>query len=193
MPELMSASEKKELVKEIKDKCVQTGSFKLASGGTSTFFFDMKKATLDPKASKIITRIMLRVIAKENVRYIGGMESGAIPIVSELCLESDDKSPLYAFFVKKSNDGRNPPIEGNFKEGVKVLLVEDVTTKGGSILNAVKAVRARGCTVEKVVTIVDRLDNARENLKKEGIELIALTDQTDYADKIDASLNKKRV
>jgi len=184
MLELMSSTEKKELVTEINEKCIQTGIFKLASGGTSTFFFDMKKATLDPKASKIITKIMLRVISREDVRYIGGMESGAIPIVSELCLESDDKNPLYAFFVRKSNDGRNPPIEGNFKEGVKVLLVDDVTTKGGSVLNAVKAVRARGCTVEKVVTIVDRLEGARENLKKEGIELIALTDQNDFADKI---------
>lgn len=180
----MSPSEKTELIKEIKDKCIQTGSFKLASGGTSAFFFDMKKATLDPKASKIITKIMLRAITRENVEYVWGMESGAIPIVSELCLASGDEKPLYAFFVKKNNDGRNPPIEGNFKEGVAVILVEDVTTKGGSVLKAVKAVQSRGCTVEKVVTLVDRLEGARENLKKEGIELVALTDQNDYKDKL---------
>jgi len=52
------------------------------------------------------------------------------------------------------------------------------------VLNAVKAVRERKCRVDKVITIVDRLEGARENLKKEGIELIALTDQNDFADKI---------
>ncbi|MBN2251511.1 MAG: orotate phosphoribosyltransferase [Candidatus Altiarchaeota archaeon] len=182
--EALTKKEKEELIDLIKEKCIRKGSFKLASGGTSSFFFDMKKATLEPTASKLISKAMLALISEEDVKYVGGLESGAIPIVSQLCVESSPEKPLQGFFVRKTGDERNPQIEGNLADGAKVILVEDVTTKGSSALAAAKAVKNKGCRADKVITIVDRLEGAKENLKKENIELIALFDQKDFADEI---------
>lgn len=70
--------------------------------------------------------------------------------------------------------GTERKIDGNFKRGTNLVLIDDVTTKGGSVMKAVHAVRARGATVKKIITLVDRLEGAEENLGKEGIELVAL-------------------
>ena len=65
-------------------------------------------------------------------------------------------------------------------DGASVVVLEDVTTTGASALKAVAAVRERGCRVARVVTVVDRLEGARENLEKEGLELIALFTKDDF-------------
>jgi len=79
VPRVPAKKEKEKLVDIISRRCIQFGDFKLASGGTSSFFFDMKKVTLDPEGAKLITKAMLAVLSKEDVGYVGGMESGAIP------------------------------------------------------------------------------------------------------------------
>ena len=71
-------------------------------------------------------------------------------------------------------------IDGNFAPGSKVVILEDVTTTGGSAMKAVAAVRAEGGKVDKIVTIVDRLEGARENLKKEGLALVSLFTNDDF-------------
>jgi orotate phosphoribosyltransferase len=67
--------------------------------------------------------------------------------------------------------GTEQKIDGNFKPDSTVILFDDVTTKGGSVM---RAVRGRGARVAKIITLVDRLEGASENLGKEGIELVAL-------------------
>ncbi|HDI72637.1 MAG: orotate phosphoribosyltransferase [Candidatus Altiarchaeales archaeon] len=176
----LKEEERKELLEIIDSRCLKFGKFDLASGGSSNFFFDMKKATLDPKASKLITKAILELLSRENVRYVGGLETGAIPIVSELCVQSSPERPIFGFFVRQKENNRNPKIEGNLERGEKVIIVDDVTTNGGSALNAVKAVRDFGCEVEKVITIVDRLSKAKENLKENNIELISIFTKDDF-------------
>jgi orotate phosphoribosyltransferase len=75
---------------------------------------------------------------------------------------------------EKKGHGTDKKIDGNFRPNSNVVLLEDVTTRGGSVMEAVNAVRARGATVTKIITIVDRLEGATENLRKEGIELVAV-------------------
>jgi orotate phosphoribosyltransferase len=75
---------------------------------------------------------------------------------------------------EKKGHGTDQKIDGNFNAGSKVVLIEDVTTKGGSVMQAVRAVRAQGAQIKRIITIVDRLEGARENLRKEGIELSAI-------------------
>jgi orotate phosphoribosyltransferase len=70
--------------------------------------------------------------------------------------------------------GTDKKIDGNFKPNTTVILIEDVTTKGGSVMQAVEAVRARGCKVKRILTVVDRLEGAEANLRKEGLELEAV-------------------
>lgn len=171
------------LKKLIKEKALIFGRKTLASGGISDFFFDMKMISMDPEGSNLISDVILEILKSEDVAYIGGLESGAIPIVSSLCTKSwTNKRPISGFFVRKEKKERGTKkfIEGNLDENSKVILVDDVTTQGGSVLKAVERVREYNCTVDKVITVVDRLAGAKENLKKHDIELIALFTKDDF-------------
>lgn len=159
------------------------GSFKLASGKVSAFYFDMKPVACDPEGSRLIADLVLDELNGDEVDYIGGLAVGAIPIVNSVVQRSYDRKPIPGFFVRKESKQRGTQklIEGNLEPASKVVLVEDVTTTGGSVLRAVEAVRDLGCTVTKVVTIVDRLEGAEENLSKHGIELVALFTRDDFS------------
>jgi orotate phosphoribosyltransferase len=91
-------------------------------------------------------------------------------------MRSWGKQPVAGFVVRKEKKGHGTDqlIDGNFRPNSTVVLFEDVTTKGESVMQAVRAVRARGATVKKIITIVDRLEGASENLKREGIDLEAI-------------------
>jgi orotate phosphoribosyltransferase len=159
-------------------RCMKKGAFKLASGATSNFYFDMKPALLDPEGSHLVAKLMLDVLKNEAVDAVGGLAMGAVPIASSICtlseLYGDKRIP--AFFVRKEpkERGTEQLVEGNVKAGATAVVVEDVTTKGGSAMKAVAAVRAMGCTVNTVLTVLDRQEGAEANLAKEGIRLVAL-------------------
>jgi orotate phosphoribosyltransferase len=108
-----------------------------------------------------------------SVEAVGGLELGAVPIASAVSVRSLGDRPVDAFVVRKEakDHGTSKKIDGNFRDNAHVVLVEDVTTLGGSAMQAVHAVRARGATVTKIITIVDRLEGAAENFQKEGIAL----------------------
>ncbi len=166
------------LLELIKEKALHIdGEYKLAYGGESGFFFDIKSISLDPEGSNLIADIILEKIKEDELEAVGGLESGAIPIVAAVTERSYQiNRPINGFFVRKQakNRGTKELIEGNFKENSRVILVDDVTTTGKSVVNAIDAVRERGSTVEKVVTIVDRIHGAKEELKKHNIELVPL-------------------
>lgn len=157
----------------------------LASGATSSFYFDMKPTIFDPEGSALISDLILDAIANNDPYYdkVGGMEVGAIPIVASLGLRSWQRQrPIGGFFVRKQAKGHGAKrlVEGNLEAGMNMLIVEDVTTTGGSSLKAVQAVRDLGCTVTKVVTLVDRLEGASASFAAEGIELLALLTTADF-------------
>ncbi|MFQ6119269.1 MAG: orotate phosphoribosyltransferase, partial [Methanosarcinales archaeon] len=157
--------------------------FNLASGGKSNFFFDMKNVSLDPEGANLIADAIIEIIKNEEVDYIGGLESGAIPIVAAVCEKSWLMGkPIPGFFLRKEPKKRGTMklIEGNLKKNSKVIILEDVTTKGSSVLNVVNYVRKLGCVVNKVITVVDRLEGAKENLAKNQITLFSLFTKDDF-------------
>ncbi len=170
----------------IKEKALlikDDSGFELASGDKSNYFFDMKLVSMDPEGSELIAKAILELLKDDNVDYIGGLESGAIPIASVVANKSlQTRKRIPAFFVRKNpkERGTKKMIEGNLTENSKVVLVDDVTTKGESVLLAVRKVRELNCQVDKVITIVDRLAGAKENLAKENIELLALFNKKDF-------------
>jgi orotate phosphoribosyltransferase len=119
-----------------------------------------------------------------DVEYIGGLEIGSIPLVTAIAAHSWQDRPVNAFFVRKipKDHGTSKLIDGQFKPGSTVILFEDVTTTGGSVLKAVHAVRDQDCKVKRIITIVDRLEGADENLKKEGLALDYLFTTHDFSD-----------
>jgi len=182
----MSIGRKDRLKSLIVDKALlvdDESNFQLASGDKSNYFFDMKLVSMDPEGSELIAEEIFKLIQNENIDFIGGLESGAIPIASVVAnYSSRYRKPIPAFFVRKTpkKRGTNKIIEGNLSNNSRVVLVDDVMTKGESVLIAVERVRELNCHVEKVITIVDRMAGAKENLKKHGIELVALFKKTDF-------------
>ena len=162
----------------IKKQSVITGDFELASGGSSNIFFEMKETLLDPEGLDIASEMTLNIIDKiPNVDAVGGLELGACPVVTAICLKSLGRRPLAGFYVRKERKKRGAKqlIDGPVVRGSNVVILDDVTTKGGSVLQAVRAAREDlGCNVVAVVTVVDREEGAREALAKEGLDLIPL-------------------
>jgi orotate phosphoribosyltransferase len=174
------------LLRIIKAQSLLTGAqFTLASGQRSGFFFDMKKTMFHPEGAALIGDIIFEMIAGDtDVEYIGGLEIGAIPMAVSVAARSWPDRPINAFFVRKAakDHGAINLIDGQFRPNAKVILFEDVTTTGGSVMKAVRAVRDQGCTVKKILTIVDRGEGATANLKKENLELAAIFTMDDFRD-----------
>ncbi len=167
----------------IEEKSLLTGqTFTLASGKTSRFFVNLKQTMLDPEGSNLLADLMLDVLEKFGIRNIGGLEMGAVPLVTSVCTKSYERFPVKTFFVRKKlkDHGAVRLIDGHLDSGAEVLIVDDVVTTGQSALQAVEAVRARGCRVSKILAIVDREEGGRENLEKDGIELISLFSRGDF-------------
>ena len=163
---------------------IQTkGDFKLSSGRRSDIFFDMKKTMMDPEGADLLADEILDILESEDVDYIGGIEVGAIPLVSQVCVKSARRiRPIRAFFVRKQvkDHGTNKLIEGYIKRGAKVVIFDDVTTTGSSVMKAVNAARSEDCEVLKVITVVDRLEGAAQNLADQGIKLVPLFTKDDF-------------
>jgi orotate phosphoribosyltransferase len=168
----------------IKSESFLQGDFTLASGQKSNYFLDMKKTVFHPEGAALAADILFNTIRNDDIEYIGGLEIGAIPIVAGLCARSWPDRPIKAFFVRKAvkDHGTSKLIDGQFAPNSKVLILEDVTTTGGSAMKAVNAVREQGCSVDKILTIVDRLEGATENLKREGLQLVSIFTIRDLLD-----------
>ncbi|MBO0751106.1 MAG: orotate phosphoribosyltransferase [Bradyrhizobiaceae bacterium] len=170
---------KARLLRLIREKSFLTegGPFRLASGGTSDYYLDMKPSTFSPEGLSLIADIVYAMLREDHsVEAVGGLELGALPITSAVSMRSFGERPIEGFVVRKEkkDHGTAKKIDGNFRDNSTVVLFEDVTTQGGSVMEAVRAVRARGAKVTRIITIVDRLEGAAANLEKEGIALEAV-------------------
>jgi len=162
---------------------LRDAEFRLTSGRSSNFFFDLKRTMLDPEGASLLADLLFDRIKGEPVDCIGGMETGAIPIVATLCMRSWPQKPIKGFFIRKEakGHGTDQRVDGLLENGSRVILVEDVTTTGGSAMRAVDQVRRAQCMVIKVITIVDRLEGAEDNFRRSGIRFEALFDRRDFS------------
>jgi orotate phosphoribosyltransferase len=168
---------KERLLAIIRAKSFLKGEFKLVSGAISNYYLDLKPTMFDAEGASLLADLVYEAVKGEDVAAIGGLELGAVPIVvATVARSAGSAHPIAGFVVRKEKKGHGTDnrIDGNFKSGNAVVLLEDVTTTGGSVMQAVRAVRAQGGTVRKILTIVDREEGARANLAKEGLELQSL-------------------
>ncbi len=175
---------KRERLKEIirAASLLHEGEFRLASGVSSNYFFDLKKTMFDPEGAALLADLLFNMVKEEEVGFIGGLETGAIPLVTLICRRSWPEKPLSGFFVRKEKKGHGTDraVEGLLAAGKGVVLVEDVTTTGGSAMAAVEAARRAGARIVKVITVVDRLEGAAENFAREGLRFEALYTRRDF-------------
>lgn len=160
------------LVEMLRKYAVRHGEFVLASGKKSNYYIDVKRAYTRPEVLKEIARNMAEVVDKNTVDRIAGVALGAVPLAAALSLEIE--LPFIIIRKKEKGYGTGKLIEGELKSGDRVVLVEDVTTTGGSALKAVKVIRGAGGECREVVTVVDRGEGATDLMKKEGIALRCL-------------------
>ena len=181
-------SARKRLVEIITARSLQSGvNVTLSSGRASTYYFNMKPTMLDPEGAYLIGSLTLDLLSDENATLIGGLEMGAVPLATSIATVSHMQSrPISAYFVRKQakEHGTQLLIEG-LAEGEdiasqRVVVVEDVTTTGGSALKAVEAVRQAGGVVASVVTIVDRLEGAGETFAAADVPFRALLTLDDF-------------
>jgi orotate phosphoribosyltransferase len=163
------------------------GEMKLASGRSSNFYFNMKPTMLDPEGGRLIGTLICSALASRQVDMVGGLEMGAVPIATAVAVTSQIIGwPLPAFFVRKQakEHGTQSLVEGLPKgqtlAGKRVVIVEDVTTTGGSAMKAIAAVQADGAVVDRVITVVDRLEGAAETFKAAGIAFEAILTTRDF-------------
>ncbi|ADC68756.1 orotate phosphoribosyltransferase [Methanocaldococcus sp. FS406-22] len=169
---VMFMDKKSKLIELLKASgCIKFGEFILASGKKSNYYIDIKKATTNPEVLKLVGEIIAEQIKNEDVK-VAGVELGSVPIATAVSIIA--QKPLLIVRKKPKDYGTKNKIEGELKEGDRVIIVEDVTTTGGSVLKAVKEIRENGGIVDRVFVVVDRLEGAKENLQKENVELIPL-------------------
>ena len=162
--------------------------FTLASGKKSPHFFDMKPVMMDPECAHLLGVLIHDKIQKlSGIDAIGGLELGAVPLTGIAIAKTPKGSNLKGFIVRKEPKGRggrktgNPPgIEGSsLNKGDQVLLLEDVTTTGGSALKAAARLQNMGCKVAGCITILDREEGGISAFLKSEIPLIPLLLKSD--------------
>lgn len=166
----------------------QGGQFTLASGRTSTIYFNLKPAMLHPEGARLIGAAIAEKASQLGAAWIGGLEMGAVPIVSAaVAMSAVASRPLQAFFIRKEAKGHGTRslIEGlsggESLSATPVVVVEDVTTTGASALKAIAAIRSDGGLVSDVITIVDREEGAADAFAAEGVTLHALFRKSEFA------------
>ena len=174
----------------LKKDAYKKGDYTLSSGRKSEHYVNCKPVTLTGRGLSAVTALMLEYI-DDDVNAVGGLTLGADPLVVGLSQViwggSKGELDVPALIVRKKQKGygANAWIEGRIQpKGSKVVVLEDVTTTGGSALIAVEKLRDAGYTVERIITIIDRQvdGEADAKMKEANIELISLFTLQDVID-----------
>ncbi|WP_036922585.1 orotate phosphoribosyltransferase [Propionicicella superfundia] len=166
----------------IRDLAVIRGEVTLASGRTAPYYVDLRRVTLDGAAAPLVGRVMRDLVADLEFEAVGGLTLGADPVaLAMLHAAAAEGRRLDAFVVRKEakSHGLQRRIEGTPVAGRRVLLVEDTSTTGGSVLTAAEAVREAGGQIVGVAVIVDRETGARERIEAAGYPYRAAATTTD--------------
>ena len=151
------------LLELLKDRAYRKGQYTLSSGKESEHYVNCKPVTLSCEGNALLSHLMIKMIEKDAVA-VGGLTLGADPLVCGIAQKAYYKGNRHidALIIRKNPKGYGTKevIEGNKpKKGSVVTVLEDVTTTGGSAMTAVNVLRDAGYIVNRVVAIVDRMDD----------------------------------
>lgn len=159
--------------------------FRLASGQSSPYYVDCRIVLSHPGPRQLVAALAYERIAHLDFNLIGGLEIGAIPLattISDYGYRANPRKEWSTFVVRKrsKDHGLGKLIEGDISSGARALIVDDVMTTAGSLLQAARAARDAGLVVAHALVIVDRQDpSGHDALRQAGIELTALLTLTD--------------
>ncbi|MFM2061981.1 MAG: hypothetical protein RLZZ507_1651 [Cyanobacteriota bacterium] len=155
----------------------QEGDFVLSSGQRSSYYINGKQVTLNPQGALAIARLILHILPVDT-QAVAGLTLGADPIVSAVSVVSVyENRPIPALIIRKEAKGHGTMayIEGpTLPAGAKVVVLEDVVTTGQSALKAVERLQAAGYTVDRVISLIDRLQGGAELYQSAGLQFDTL-------------------
>ncbi len=174
MANLMKTRKEKLIEAFIEREAVMFGEFTLTSGKRSNYYINVKKLITEPDVLGLIGELILETARSLGIEFdrVAGPELGAVPIATAVSLASG--KPLVIVRKKPKGHGTRSRIEGTINRGDRILLVEDVTTTGGSVLKAADAVEGEGGEIAAICAVVDREEGAEENIKKAGYRFVSL-------------------
>jgi orotate phosphoribosyltransferase len=157
---------------------LQFGTFTLASGRTSPYYVDIKRAVTRPDLLRMIAEGMAPFV--REAERIAGVELGAVPIAAAVSLATGKP---YIMVRKASKEhGTKHEFEGELNRGDHVLFVEDVVTTGGTLRAAIERLRGHGAVIDDCVCVVDREEGGKMLLAEISVRLHALLSAKDLLD-----------
>lgn len=167
------SSERAALLAHIKSKAIVHEQVVLSSGATADYYIDLRRVTLSGAAAPLVGRLMLELTSDLDYVAVGGPALAAVPLADAILHAGAAAGrELDSFIVRgeAKKHGLQRLIEGPDVKGRRVLAVEDTSTTGGSVLQAVDALREAGAEVVAVAAIADRNTSARANIEAAGLE-----------------------
>ena len=175
--------DREELISLFKERALKFGDFTLASGKKSTYYMDGKQITLHAKGLRLVSEGLLDLLSDVESDAIGGMSIGADPIIGGvLTVAAERDQPLIGVMVRKEAKGHGTQkyIEGPLEPGMKVVVIDDVVTTGGSSILACERIQKFGCEVVCVVGIVDRMQGGAANFAERNLPFRSLLSILDF-------------
>jgi orotate phosphoribosyltransferase len=185
MSETTTSGLRERLLSLIRDRAYRRGQFKLASGRTSDFYFDGKQVELMPEGAHLIGELVYEEIKNGGFDAIGGLAVGAVPMVTSAVISCYHHGlPIEGIFVRgqAKGHGTEKVIEGKLNKGDRVVVVDDVATSGGSLLQSIQAVEAAGATVGLVLALVNRQEGAEKAFEEAGYPFRWIFSKDDVAE-----------
>lgn len=182
----MSADKKSRLIQLLAERSFERRKVILASGKESDFFIDCKQTMLTAEGHALVGELMFDLLSQiPDCEAVGGVELGGCPLASAVSLVSFQRGrPLNALYVRKAkkDHGTTKLVEGDksLKPGLKVALLEDVVTTGGSSLKAVESLKEAGAHVVGIVALVDRQEGGAETIRAAGLPLVTVATKADF-------------
>lgn len=169
--------QREELKAILVERSILKGEFTLVSGRKSNYYINGKMTTLHSRGLNLAARLLLERIDPETCDAFAGPVIGADPIIGALLALSAEQGLLKeGLLIRRETKGHGTGklVEGNLREGMRVVVVEDVVTTGGSLLRAARAVTDGGGTIAGIHVLVDREEGAAENIAAAGFSFSSL-------------------
>jgi orotate phosphoribosyltransferase len=182
----MDEKKRARLIELLRERSFERKKVILASGKESDFFIDCKQTILTAEGHALSGELLFELIRElPTPEAVAGVELGGCPLASAVSLVSFQRGrDLPAFYVRKEkkDHGSAKLVEGDrsLRPGIRVALLEDVITTGGSSLKAVDALKAVGAEVVGIAALVDRLEGGAETIRARGIPLVTLASRRDF-------------
>jgi len=153
------------------------GNFALRSGRTSTYYLDKYRFSTQPEILRELGKRFARIIDTEQTDRLAGAELGGIPLVTVASLHTG----LPAVFVRnqKKSYGTANQIEGILNKGDRIIIVEDILTTGGQVIEAADTLKSLGAQITKIIAVIDRQEGAEQNIQNAGYTMQSLFTKTD--------------